>query len=40
MKPIYYMIKKEAEFLPKQGKEVTWAEIKGLMTGNFTKQIQ
>lgn len=34
------MIQKKAEFLPKQGKEATWSDIKGLMSSNFVKQVQ
>lgn len=40
LKPIYYMINKDPKFLPKAGKDVTWAEIKSIMTANFTKQVQ
>jgi hypothetical protein len=39
LKPIYYMINKESRFLPRQGRDVTWDEIKKFMSNNFIKQI-
>ena len=41
MKPIYYMLNKQAKFLPKAGTpDVDWLTIKQFMVNNFISQVQ